>query len=249
MTLFAIQDQYGGQTLMLTAAETPLKALDAYAVSEGFPPYSDLIDAYDHPDEKEGWIYQTRNGLTGAIFTNYEILAVPVTLPLRVSLGQAGYAVLDAENVTLVDAAGSAKEAISGVAAHLVEAALPDFAGPLEHVEAADRALTAALGDAYVGSVPAGREFVAGVLEETEGLDDRKRLAVFLAAELTLDTDPDAEATADRQQRLVTITLARSDAVAIADALELFAGIDEGENTDYDELLRLAGLISGKVTT
>ena len=34
-----------------------------------------------------------------------------------------------------------------------------------------------------------------------------------------------------------------TEALAIADALELLAAIDEGENTDHDELLRLAALV------
>lgn len=35
------------------------------------------------------------------------------------------------------------------------------------------------------------------------------------------------------------------DIEAIADALELFAGIDDGENTDYDDLMRLVGVLRG----
>jgi hypothetical protein len=41
----------------------------------------------------------------------------------------------------------------------------------------------------------------------------------------------------------VQLGLSNRDATAIADALELFAGIDDGENTDYDDLIRLAALI------
>ncbi len=41
----------------------------------------------------------------------------------------------------------------------------------------------------------------------------------------------------------VVLPLATGEALAIAEALELFAGIDEGENTDTDELLRLAKVV------
>ncbi len=41
----------------------------------------------------------------------------------------------------------------------------------------------------------------------------------------------------------VVLPLATGEAMAMAEALELFAGIDEGENTDRDELLRLAALV------
>lgn len=37
--------------------------------------------------------------------------------------------------------------------------------------------------------------------------------------------------------------MTNDDRTKIAHALELFAGIDEGENTDYDELLRLASVV------
>ena len=40
--------------------------------------------------------------------------------------------------------------------------------------------------------------------------------------------------------------LSREDAEAIADALELFASIDEGEYTDTAELIRLAALVRPK---
>lgn len=41
----------------------------------------------------------------------------------------------------------------------------------------------------------------------------------------------------------VVLGLSRDDATAIADALEYLAGVDEGENTDYDELVRLAARV------
>jgi len=41
----------------------------------------------------------------------------------------------------------------------------------------------------------------------------------------------------------VVLPLDRHDAEAIADALELLAGIDEGEHTDYGALVRLAGIV------
>lgn len=39
------------------------------------------------------------------------------------------------------------------------------------------------------------------------------------------------------------LPLSSDDAWSIADALELLAGIDEGENTDFNELMRLAALV------
>ena len=39
----------------------------------------------------------------------------------------------------------------------------------------------------------------------------------------------------------MTVDLAAGDTAAIADALELLAGIDEGEHTDRDQLLGMAG--------
>jgi hypothetical protein len=45
----------------------------------------------------------------------------------------------------------------------------------------------------------------------------------------------------------VVLPLSRSDAEAIAAALELLAGVDEGEHTDYDELVRLAGVVRARI--
>lgn len=41
----------------------------------------------------------------------------------------------------------------------------------------------------------------------------------------------------------VVVRLTADDAVALAEAAEFLAGVDEGENTDYDNLLRLAKLV------
>jgi hypothetical protein len=41
----------------------------------------------------------------------------------------------------------------------------------------------------------------------------------------------------------VVLPLSLADAVAIADALEYLASVDEGEHTDYDNLVRLAGVV------
>jgi len=43
------------------------------------------------------------------------------------------------------------------------------------------------------------------------------------------------------------IVLSSRDAGAIADALETLAGLDEGEHTDYEDLLRLARLVREQV--
>jgi len=47
----------------------------------------------------------------------------------------------------------------------------------------------------------------------------------------------------------VVVPLSTADAEAIADALEMFAGIDDNENTDYDELVRLAGIVRANLGT
>lgn len=41
----------------------------------------------------------------------------------------------------------------------------------------------------------------------------------------------------------MTVTLSRQDAYAITEALGYLASVDEGENTDYDELTRLSRLL------
>lgn len=45
----------------------------------------------------------------------------------------------------------------------------------------------------------------------------------------------------------VIVPLLERDASAIADALETLAGIDEGENTNRDDLLRLATVLRGAI--
>jgi hypothetical protein len=47
----------------------------------------------------------------------------------------------------------------------------------------------------------------------------------------------------DPAHRPIAVRISARDAGAIADALELLAGIDEGENTDYDDLTRLARIV------
>jgi len=57
--------------------------------------------------------------------------------------------------------------------------------------------------------------------------------------------------TADRSYEIasadVVLPLSGTDAEAIAEALELLAGVDEGENTDYDNLVRLAALVRANI--
>lgn len=74
MPMYEIRDHITSPALMTVEAATPLAALDAYAVAEGFSPYSDL------PTEgTDGeWTYTRPDGLLGAVFTNYEIVAVPL---------------------------------------------------------------------------------------------------------------------------------------------------------------------------
>jgi hypothetical protein len=43
------------------------------------------------------------------------------------------------------------------------------------------------------------------------------------------------------------VRLSSRDADAIADALEMLAGVDEGENTDYEDLMRLARIVREQV--
>jgi hypothetical protein len=182
--LYNVQDTYGGATLMIVAADAPIGALDAFAVREGFPPYSALDDVSEYT-------YTDDAGRLGAVFTNHEIVAVPVALPVRpLGVGQAGYGIVDAAGVTLVDAADSPKAALAEVAVELVLDALPaDPTAPetLELVEAADRALAAGLGDAYIGSVPEGRDFVADGLEDNAVVTDRRELAEYLVDNLTAE--------------------------------------------------------------
>lgn len=45
----------------------------------------------------------------------------------------------------------------------------------------------------------------------------------------------------------VTLGLSYGEALFIADSLELLAGIDEGENTDHDELTRVANVVRERV--
>lgn len=68
---YDVCDIRSGEVLATVTADSPLAALDAYAVGEGFPPYSDLI--VDDPDG--GFVYQMPDGTIGAVFTNYEITA------------------------------------------------------------------------------------------------------------------------------------------------------------------------------
>lgn len=79
MTRYFVEHVYTGEALMgPVEAETPLEALDAYAVAEGFPPYSEIIaDESIAADEREGWVHDRGDGSMSAVFTNYEIVAVP----------------------------------------------------------------------------------------------------------------------------------------------------------------------------
>lgn len=79
--LFAILD--GSACLAVVAAHDSLGALDAYAVREGFAPYSEikgqeLIDAGG-----DDFVYERGldDGTTlGAVFTNYEIAVYPLSI-------------------------------------------------------------------------------------------------------------------------------------------------------------------------
>ena len=64
-----------------------------------------------------------------------------------------------------------------------------------------------------------------------------------------VELEPEAEE--DRSYDLassdVVLGLSLEDAQAISEHLALFAGIDDGENTDYDELMRLSGIFAEAV--
>jgi hypothetical protein len=45
----------------------------------------------------------------------------------------------------------------------------------------------------------------------------------------------------------VVLPLSLADAESIAEALEFLAGVDEGEHTDHDDLLRLAALVRSRI--
>jgi hypothetical protein len=49
----------------------------------------------------------------------------------------------------------------------------------------------------------------------------------------------------ERASADVVLALTFAEAATIGDALEFLAGVDEGENTNYDELVRLADVIRG----
>jgi hypothetical protein len=57
------------------------------------------------------------------------------------------------------------------------------------------------------------------------------------------DEDAEQDAAYERASADVVLPLSRDDAVAIADALETLADLDEGEHLDDDELRRLARLV------
>jgi len=56
------------------------------------------------------------------------------------------------------------------------------------------------------------------------------------------ENDPGA-ARSEPAESEISVRLPLADAQAIEEALDLFAGIDEGENTDYENLRRLARLV------
>lgn len=111
-TLYAVQDVYGGITLLLVAAESPLGALDAYCDRQQVARYSETLELGD--EYADGLVYELeRDGrvLTGAVYTNHELVAVPVEGPLELSVGQAGWGVSDAAGIWLTDACDTAEEA------------------------------------------------------------------------------------------------------------------------------------------
>lgn len=112
MTRYAILDTYGRVSLAIVEADAPLGALDAYCELEGVTPYSASLEALD-PAEADGLTYtlfepagSPFDGLLGAVFANYEILAYPIAEGEleAVGPGQAGYAVRDAVGTYVADA-------------------------------------------------------------------------------------------------------------------------------------------------
>lgn len=61
-------------TLCPITAETPLQALDLFAVNEGFVPYSELPI-----EDGAEWHGVDEHGRTWGIFTNTTVWALPVT--------------------------------------------------------------------------------------------------------------------------------------------------------------------------
>lgn len=86
--LYAILDAYsvtsrsaeGAEPLAIVEATTSLMALDAFALREGFGPYSALVVDPDH----EGCVYDRsvfKDGTTlGAVFCNTEIAVYPLSV-------------------------------------------------------------------------------------------------------------------------------------------------------------------------
>lgn len=112
--LFAVQSSVGGTTFMLVNAVDGLSALDAYCVSQGVGAYSthDL-------DELSEYVYELpEDDYVHATFSNYEIVAVPVTEPIHATgMDKNGVAVMDAAGLCLTDGWPSAEEALAHVAA------------------------------------------------------------------------------------------------------------------------------------
>jgi hypothetical protein len=63
------------------------------------------------------------------------------------------------------------------------------------------------------------------------------------ALELVAGDDDEQDRSYEIASADVVLPLTREDAEAIADALETFASVDDGENTDYDELMRLVAVV------
>lgn len=84
MKRYEIRHVYTNDVLSSVEAETPLAALDAYAVAEGFVPYSELPQEEDEFGQLEDrWTFTIPDGvLAGSLagtFTNYAIAAIEVT--------------------------------------------------------------------------------------------------------------------------------------------------------------------------
>lgn len=117
--LYAVQTSYDGQTLLLTAADSPIEALDAYSKTQGMGAYSSLDEEgreeylYEYPAGENG----APAGLLGAVHQNFEIVAVPVTLPLRFGIEKAGVHVADAAGLWILDGYDTEEEAAAVVKA------------------------------------------------------------------------------------------------------------------------------------
>lgn len=77
--LYVVSDRPDGTWILFTVeADSPLAALDAYAIAEGFAPYSEVSKA---EPELAPYAMPGRPNVLGACFANYEIFAMPCSEP------------------------------------------------------------------------------------------------------------------------------------------------------------------------